>query len=50
MHDSLAFSMVGVSLLCLLWVMFDCNSHVFSIGMHDGLGMGWIWSCNGKKL
>ena len=44
MDDGLAFWMVGVSLLCLLWVTCGCNSHVFSIGMHDGLAMGLIWS------
>ena len=37
MHDGLAFWMVGVSLLCLLWVMCGCNSCVFGMGMCDGL-------------
>ena len=50
MHDGLALWIVGVPLFCLLWVIHVFNSSVFSMGMHDGLEMGLMWSWNGKKL
>ena len=44
MCNGLAFWIVAVSLLCLLWVMCGCNSHFVGIGMWDGLEMCLTWS------